>query len=83
MSRREYDVAAQEVADLQAQGKYWPNLDELMWRAIKSRLGVTNFAEVPWGQCWGVAREMGFPLSKEQQEQRDAWINTQPAKAIQ
>ncbi len=75
----EYERALRERDELVAKGKLYPNLDELMWRAIRAHLGVTNFAQVPWGQCWQAARELGFPLAPHQEEAADRWRGMHPA----
>jgi hypothetical protein len=64
----EYERAVKECDELKAAGKFWPNLEELMWRAIRARLGVNNFAKVTWGECWRAAKEMGWPLTREQEQ---------------
>lgn len=50
-----------------------PRQDDKMWAAIKKKLGVRDFARVPWGQCWAAAAELGFPLTAKQEEEVDRW----------
>lgn len=68
----------QEITANLAGGKFWPNQNELMWRAIKKHLKLANFRDVSWGECWNAAAELGFPLNLEQREARDRWLATKP-----
>ncbi len=69
---------AQEMLKRRPLGQLSPTLDELMWRAIKNRLRVNNFAQVPMGQCWHAAHQMGFPLNDAQETAMLRWVATQP-----
>lgn len=50
-----------------------------MWAAIKQQLKVRIFRDVPIGQCWAAARDLGFPLNAQQREEVERWEHCVPA----
>jgi hypothetical protein len=65
-----YENLHREAGRIEHKGGYE---DEQMWRAIKRKLMVTSFANVPWGRIYSSKRELGFPLGRFEREQADAW----------
>lgn len=55
-----------------------PPLQEQMWKAIKEKLKVAEFSQVPIGECWDAAEKLGFPLNRCQHETMEAWRSRQP-----
>jgi hypothetical protein len=51
---------------------------ERMWAAIKQHLKVRTFRDIPIGQCWATARDLGFPLNVHQQEEVERWEHSVP-----
>lgn len=50
-----------------------PRDDDRMWRAIKQKLAVRDFARVPMGACLSAKRDLGFPLETSEQEELTRW----------
>lgn len=50
-----------------------PRDDDRLWRAIKQKLAVRDFARVPMGACLAAKRDLGFPLTTGEQEELERW----------